>query len=83
MLPFASTTKRVEPSLRIRFRSLLAIVCVLLPACASNTVQKIGTSSYAALAETADVIVFTSESQIKQPYEVVASYLTITPENSG
>ena len=55
----------------MRHCSLVAVIVLLLSSCASTSVQKIGTSSYAPLPETADVVVFTSETQIKQPYEVV------------
>jgi predicted alpha/beta hydrolase family esterase len=40
-------------------------------ACASSSVQKVGTSSYAPLPDSADVVVFTAENQVKQPFEVV------------
>ena len=44
-------------------------VILVLAACASSSVQKIGTSAYAPLAE--DIIVFTEANQIKSPYEVI------------
>jgi hypothetical protein len=64
----------------MRLRSLLAIVSLLLSACASSSVQQIGTTSYAPLPETANVVVFTSETQIKEPYEVVG---IISYDNPG
>ena len=42
-----------------------------LTACASDSVQNIGTAHYAALDEGTEVAVFTSEGQVKEPYEVV------------
>ena len=45
----------------------------LLFACASSTVSKVGTSSYAPLSTASDVAIFTDESQVKQPFEVVAN----------
>jgi hypothetical protein len=64
----------------MQLRCLLIVVSLLLSACASNSVQKIGTSSYAPLPESSEVIVFTSETQIKQPYEVVG---IISYDNPG
>jgi len=43
-------------------------------------VQKIGTASYDPLPSSSDVVVFTSESQIKEPYEVVG---IISYDNPG
>jgi hypothetical protein len=58
----------------------MVIASVLLSACASNSVQQIGTVSYAPLLESSEVVVFTSESQIKEPYEVVG---IISYDNPG
>lgn len=42
--------------------------------------QKIGTVSYTPLPPSSDVLVFTSESQIKRPYEVIG---VISFDNAG
>jgi hypothetical protein len=46
---------------------------LLLAACASSTVTKTGTTSYAPLAPMAEVAIFTAESQVDQPFELVAN----------
>jgi hypothetical protein len=56
------------------------LVISLLGACASESVQKIGAATYAPLPSTQDVLVFTAENQIKQPFEVVG---IISYDNPG
>jgi hypothetical protein len=51
----------------------LAAASLLLAACASSTVTKTGPTSYAPLAPMAKVAVFTAESQVGQPLELVAT----------
>jgi hypothetical protein len=52
---------------------LLAVIApLLLTACASSAVQKVGGTSYAPLAPSADVALFTDESHVKKQYEVIA-----------
>lgn len=50
----------------------LCVIALLLSGCVSSSVQPVGTSSYGPLAPTADVAVFMAESQVAQPFEVVA-----------
>ena len=61
-------------------RVLLGLVCLLLTNCTSSSAHRIGTSSYPPLPATADVLVFTDESQIKRPFEVVGM---VSYANSG
>jgi hypothetical protein len=75
-----SRSRKSPRFLIMRFPSLMVIASVLLSACASNSVQQIGTVSYAPLLESSEVVVFTSESQIKEPYEVVG---IISYDNPG
>jgi len=53
---------------------------LIVAGCASSSVQKIGTSAYAPLPESAEIIVFTEPSQIKRPYEVIG---IISYDNPG
>ena len=55
----------------MRLKAILVSVVLILAACASSSVEKVGTSAYAPLPESADVVVFTELSQIRQPYEAV------------
>lgn len=50
---------------------ITSILCIFLVACAHTGSQKIGQSSYSPLPDNENVFVFTSESQIKDKYEVV------------
>jgi uncharacterized protein YbjQ (UPF0145 family) len=50
---------------------IISILCASLVACANVGVQRIGQSSYSPLSDTDNVFVFTSESQIKDQYEVI------------
>jgi hypothetical protein len=50
---------------------LLVSASLFLAACASSSVQRIGTASYSPRPSNADVFVFTDASQVKEPYEVV------------
>jgi hypothetical protein len=50
---------------------LLVLASLFLAACASSSVQRIGTASYSPRPSNADVFVFTDASQVKEPYEVV------------
>ena len=59
---------------------LLALGLMVVTSCASSSVTKIGTGAYAPLAAGAEVAVFTSESQIKQPFDVVG---IISYDNPG
>jgi hypothetical protein len=61
-------------------RVFILLAAFFLSACASSSVEKIGTSSYAPLAPNAEVVVFTAESQIKQPFDVVG---IISYDNPG
>lgn len=47
------------------------LIVLVFNACASSSVEKIGTASYSPLAPGAVVSVYAAESQIKQPFEVV------------
>jgi hypothetical protein len=60
--------------------TLLVLELIVITSCASSSVTKIGTGAYAPLASGAEVAVFTSESQIKQPVEVVG---IISYDNPG
>jgi hypothetical protein len=53
----------------MNIRGSLFLVVFALVGCSS--VERIGTSNYAPLPEKSEVLVFTSEDQIKQPFEVV------------
>lgn len=58
--------------MKVICRMIQAImVCAFLGACAHTGSQKIGQSEYPPLAENEKVFVFTSDSQIKDKYEVV------------
>jgi hypothetical protein len=57
-----------------------SLVFFLLSACASSSVERIGTEKYPALAPAAEVAVYTAESQINQPFEVVG---IISYDNPG
>jgi len=59
--------------MRIRPLLVAIVASFLISACASSTTQKVGTASYAPLAPTADVALFTDESQVKQHFEVIAN----------
>jgi hypothetical protein len=50
---------------------LLAVVLVGITSCWSTSVTKIGTGTYAPLADGKEVTIFTSESDVKQPFAVV------------
>ena len=58
----------------------LSLVLMLLSACASSSVERIGTGKYPALAPAAEVAVYTAESQITEPFEVVG---VISYDNPG
>jgi hypothetical protein len=56
------------------FRRATAVAAGLhFAACASSTVHKTGTASHAPLSPTADVAIFTAESQVGQPFELVVN----------
>jgi len=59
---------------------LLALVLVGITACWSTSVTKIGTGTYAPLADGKEVKIFNSESEVKQPFAVVG---TISYEGPG
>ena len=50
---------------------LLAVLLVGVSSCASTSVTKIGTETYAPLAEGKEVTIFNSESEVKHPFAVV------------
>jgi hypothetical protein len=50
---------------------LLAVLLVGVCSCGSTSVTKIGTATYAPVAEGGDVTIFTAESDVKQPFVVV------------
>jgi hypothetical protein len=60
--------------------ALFPLVALTFAACASSSVEKIGTVSYAPLPPGSEVAVFTAESQIKQPFDVVG---IISYDNPG
>jgi hypothetical protein len=59
---------------------LLTLASLLLSACASSSVERIGTASYSPQPPSAAVFVFTDASQVKVPYEVVG---IISYDNPG
>ena len=59
---------------------LLVLASFFLDACASSSVERIGTTSYSPAPPNAPVFVFTDASQIKVPYEVVG---IISYDNPG
>jgi hypothetical protein len=50
---------------------ITGIFCVFILACASSSSQRIGQSSYPSQPDTAEVLVFTSDTQIKEKYETI------------
>jgi hypothetical protein len=52
-------------------RTFLMLTVLVLAACARSSVQVIGTSNYPPLPRNADVLVYTDDTQIKEPYEVI------------
>lgn len=56
------------------------LLAVTLAACASSSVERIGTSSYAPAPDSAPVFVFTDASQVKKPYQVIG---IISYDNPG
>ena len=64
----------------MRLLVLLLWVATLLTACTGGSVQKIGAATYAPLPSSEEVLVFTAENQIKQPFEVVG---IISYDNPG
>jgi hypothetical protein len=65
------TPRKQDARLAVNLRTCLLLGVLSLAACASTSVQKIGTSSYAPLDPNAEVVVFTAADQVKQPFEVV------------
>ena len=59
---------------------LLVLASLFLAACASSSVERIGTASYSPRQSNADVFVFTDASQVKELYEVVG---IISYDNPG
>lgn len=56
----------------MRRRILAAVIAgVSLASCASTSVQHVGSASYAPIPANADVVVFTADNQIKEPFEVI------------
>jgi hypothetical protein len=56
------------------------IICLFILSCASITSQRIGQSSYPSRPDTAEVLVFTSDTQIKDKFETIG---TISYNNPG
>jgi hypothetical protein len=56
-----------------------AAASLLLAACVSSTATKTGTTSYEPLAPMAEVAIFTAESQVGQPFELVANITYTDP----
>lgn len=54
----------------MRYRAAVFAI-LLLDACTSSSAQRIGSASYPPLAAATDVVVYTSEAQIKKPYQVI------------
>lgn len=52
-------------------RAFLILVALILAACARSSVEVIGTSNYPPLPRDAEVLVYTDDTQIKAPYEVI------------
>ena len=53
-------------------RVIVAIAFYIgLAGCVSSSVQRIGTTGFSPLPPNSDVLLFSSESQIRQPYEVI------------
>jgi hypothetical protein len=66
---------------RSRVPAIITILAgMLLASCASSSVQRVGTASYAPAAPSADVAVFTADNQVKQPFEVIG---VISYDNPG
>jgi hypothetical protein len=59
---------------------LLVLASLFLAACASSSVERIGTASYSPQPPNAEVFVFTDASQVKEVYEVVG---IISYDNPG
>jgi hypothetical protein len=73
---YATLRRRsIFPGATMRTLALLAAAAaaLLLSACASSTVTKTGTASYAPLSPTADVAIFTAESRVGKAFELVAN----------
>jgi hypothetical protein len=60
--------------------AVAVLLAAVLAGCASSSVQPVGTANYAPLPANAPVIVFTTENQIKQPFEVIG---LISYDNPG
>lgn len=63
-----------------RFAPVVSLVAGLLLSGCSTSVQRIGAASYPSLPQNADVLVFTAQNQIHQPFEVVG---VISHSNAG
>ena len=68
---FWSSSSRLTMGKALSLGGLLVSASLFLAACASSSVQRIGTASYSPRQSNADVFVFTDASQVKEPYEVV------------
>lgn len=60
-------------TMRSSQRLIAASMLFLLTACASSSVQRIGPKSYAPLPNNVEVAVYTAESQVGRPFEVVGT----------
>jgi hypothetical protein len=61
----------------------LAVVLVGVSSCWSTSVTKVGSGTYAPLAEYAGVAIFTAESDVKQPFVVVGMISYQGPGNNN
>ena len=57
--------------IRLIAGALLFASPLVVGGCASSSVQRIGTSAYAPTPQNSEVLVYTDETQIKVPYEVI------------
>jgi len=50
---------------------ITGVICIFILACASSSSQRIGQSSYPSQPDTTEVLVFTSDTQIKDKFETI------------
>src|SRR5579864_8880835 len=58
----------------------LVLIAICLASCATSSVQRVGTATYAPASPVADVAVFTADNQVTKPFEVVG---VISYDNPG
>ncbi len=56
---------------RATHKALSLVATLLLAGCAKSSVHRIGTANYAALPQDAEVLVYTDDTQVKTPFEVI------------